>query len=659
MKAERLLISVLLAACAAPRGPAEPRGLAPIVPREAAAAGPAATGAAPVPAPGSSSADAAAERGAVVGSPAGGEGLGAPPPASPGPIPGGEAGAAATGGAPGSPAVPAWALGLPPPLPPPEPPPTPAPVPPPVEALLPAVVASADLMDLVWSHRLDFGEAGVPLVTIRLMEGQEELTFRPRGPAKVTLRGGAVLPVAAGAVLRVRARAVRPAAFVHQVLLDAHPAAAEARLAASRRAWEERGITVRSRVVGGVFGIGGRIVDNRRELLFADGDGSERAARELAEELRRQFGVRLPIDRRLADRPSGTLRLLDGAGALLGEADSALALDVDGGAGFVVEGVVHDLRERGREREDRSYGGRLVVTLDADGRLAAVHAVALEELLRGLVPAEMPALSHIEALKAQAVTARSNVLAQIGIRHLEDPYMLCAEVHCQAYRGEGAHHPRTDEAIRATSGEALFGRKDQRLVDAVYHAMCGGHGEHNEYVWGNTPDPALRGRPDLATPDGVADGLADEARLRRYLASDADAWCRRPAATRRDRWRWERRLTADALREVGESLGVGRVRELEVRARGVSGRARALRVTGTDGSAEVAGELRIRRLLGNLPSAMVVFDRDGDGWIARGGGWGHGAGMCQWGAVGRAEAGQDYRQILKAYYSGAEVAKVY
>jgi SpoIID/LytB domain protein len=514
-------------------------------------------------------------------------------------------------------------------------------------------------MDLLWSHRLDFGEGGVPLVTIRLMEGQEEVTFRARGPGRVTLRGGGEVPVAAGAVLRVRAQGVRPAAFVHQVLLDAQPAAAEAKLTAARRAWEERGLTVRSRRVGGVFGIGGRIVDNRRELLFADGDGSERAAHDLSEELRRQLGTRLPLDRRLADRPAGTLRLLDAKGALLGEADSALALDVDGGAGFVVEGVVHDLRERGREREDRSYGGRLVVTLDADGRLAAVHAVAMEELLRGLVPAEMPALSHLEALKAQAVTARSNVLAQIGIRHLEDPYMLCAEVHCQAYRGEGAHHPRTDEAIRATAGEAIFGRKDQRLVDAVYHAMCGGHGENNEFVWGNAPDPALRGRPDLAAAPEAARGLADEARLRRWLAADVDAWCRRPAATRRDRWRWERRLTAEALKDVGESLGVGLVRELDVRARGVSGRARYLRVTGTEGTAEVAGELRIRRLLGNLPSAMVVFDRDGDGWLARGGGWGHGAGMCQWGAVGRAEAGQDYRQILRAYYSGAEVAKVY
>jgi len=98
---------------------------------------------------------------------------------------------------------------------------------------------------------------------------------------------------------------------------------------------------------------------------------------------------------------------------------------------------------------------------------------------------------------------------------------------------------------------------------------------------------------------------------------------------------------------------------IEVVARGVSGRARLLRVAGDHGRAEVSGELRIRRLLGNLPSSMFVVERAGDGAVLRGGGWGHGAGMCQWGAVGRAEAGQGYREILRAYYSGAEVARIY
>jgi SpoIID/LytB domain protein len=108
-----------------------------------------------------------------------------------------------------------------------------------------------------------------------------------------------------------------------------------------------------------------------------------------------------------------------------------------------------------------------------------------------------------------------------------------------------------------------------------------------------------------------------------------------------------------------DGLVGARVRRLSVVARGASGRATALRVEGAAGSADVAGELRIRRLLRNLPSAMFVVDREGPEWVLHGGGWGHGAGMCQWGAVGRAEAGQGYRQILRAYFSGAEVARIF
>jgi stage II sporulation protein D len=622
-----LLLVALSLSCATPRAPAEP------------AAPPAA--AAPVELAPAAIEPAPAVTAAIEPAPAAPASAEPPPPAS---------------GTPAAASQPSWATDLPPPLPAPEPPPEPEPV----EAILPAVVANADLMDLLWSHRLDFGEGNVPLVTIRIMEGQGEVSFRPRGRGKVALRGGEPVPVEPGAALRVRIEDGHPAAYVHQMLLSEAPADETSQLAAARATWQERGLTVRSRFVGGTYGIGGRIVDNRREILFADGDGTLASARARVEAFQRQFGVRLAVDQRLAARPSGRLVLLDGKGRKLGEADSALALDVEAG-GFVVEGVVHDLRETGRERETRSYGGRLIVTVDGAGKLAVVHAVPLEELLRGLVPAEMPALSHPEALKAQSVTARSNVLAQIGVRHLGDPYMLCAEVHCQAYKGEGSHHPRTDEAIRATAGEAIFGARDRKLVDAVYHAMCGGHGEDNDVVWGNHPDPALRGRPDLAPEAATAwaAGLSEEERLRAFLSSDVEGWCRRPAATRKDRWRWERRLGPADLAAVGAALGVGPAVSLEVRGRGVSGRARSLHVVGAAGSADVTGELAIRRLLKNLPSAMAVLDRDGDGWIVRGGGWGHGVGMCQWGAVGRAEAGQGYRDILRAYYAGAEVAKVY
>jgi SpoIID/LytB domain protein len=541
--------------------------------------------------------------------------------------------------------------GLPPPLPPPEPPPL-AP---------PSASELSDPVEVLWGHRLDFSSRGEPLVSIRLMEGQREIVFRTRGRARVGLRGGGSVEVPAGARLAVRARRTVPAAIVHHPLLAEAPLAERERLEPARRTWAARGVLLLSRVEGGIYGIGGHVVDNRRELLLAASDGSEAGARRTAEALREPGEAALPLHAEIVARPRGTLELRAEGGAPLGDADAALWVDVEGDAGFVVEGVEHERSPTAHGREDRAYVGRLYVTLDGRGALTAVHGVALEELLRGLVPSEMPASSHLEALKAQAVTARSNVLAQLGTRHLTDPFMLCAEVHCQAYRGDAARTARTDQAVRATRGEALFRRVDRTLVDAVYSAMCGGHGEDNDQIWGTAPNPSLRGRPDLPHDEGGrwARALGDEGNLRAFLAAAPDAWCRRPAAARKDRFRWQRRLTEAELDAALAPLGVGAVRRLSVIARGVSGRARILRVEGDAGPAEVAGELRIRRLLGNLPSAMFVVDREGGATVLRGGGWGHGAGMCQWGAVGRAEAGQSYRDILRAYYSGAEVARVY
>ena len=530
------------------------------------------------------------------------------------------------------------------PLPPPLPPPTPPPEPVPHATPPPATSSGADILELLWGHRIEFGPGGQPLVTIRLMEGQEQLVIRTLGRARLALRAGPRLDLPAGTRLVVRARATEPARLVTAPLLAEADWAGRGAIEAARADWTARGVPVRVRTIGGVYGIAGRVVDTRRLRLLGE---------------REPPGQKFPSDVELMARPRGRLEVASEAGPL-GEADSAATVDGLDGGELAVESVEHALDGR-PAREERRYRSRLVATVDASGRLALVAVVPLEELLRGLVPAEMPASSHLEALKAQAVTARSNVLAQLGTRHLGDPYVICAEVHCQAYRGAGAAHPRTDEAIRTTAGEALFGKADRTLVDGVYSALCGGHGEDNDAVWPVTPSASLRGHPDLANGGAAAwpATLKDEGTLRRFLTTPVDAWCRRPAAARKDRFRWERRFSAVDLDLLAEPLGVGEVRGLTVLARGVSGRATSLRVEGQAGAAEVAGELTIRRLLRNLPSAMFVVDREGPEWVLRGGGWGHGAGMCQWGAVGRAEAGQGYREILRAYFSGAEVVRIY
>jgi len=544
----------------------------------------------------------------------------------------------------------------------------PAPLPPPAAA--PAPADATDPYEVLWGHHLDFAQGGEPLVNIRIMEGQEAIAFRARGPAVIRPRGGTPVEVPAGARILVRAEDGHPSRLGYHALVAEGPAADRDRLDEVRRLYADRGVSLVLRRVGDVHGIAGRVIDNRRELLLVEGDGSEAGARADIERLRAKFGARAQMNVEVAERPRARLVLVGESGAPIGEAASVVVAEAE--EGFVVEGVQHDLGPVARSREDRAYRGRIYLVVDAGGHVAAVHGVPLEELLLGLVPSEMPASSPLEALKAQAVTARSNVLAQLGTRHLSDPYMLCAEVHCQAYRGDGARTPRTDQAVRETRGEALFGQRDRTVVDAVYSAMCGGHGEDNDKVWGTAPNPSLRGHPDLpASERGRWDrALSDEGRLRAFLAPGQpeaeQAFCRRPVG-RRDRFRWEQRYSADDMDRAVAALGVGHVTSLTVTSRGVSGRARVLRVEGARGTAEVSGELAIRRALRHpqaqgkdgLPSAMFVVDRDGEGFVLRGGGWGHGAGMCQWGAVGRAEAGQGYREILRAYFSGAEVGALY
>ena len=517
-----------------------------------------------------------------------------------------------------------------------------------------------DPLDLLWSHRLNFAAGGAPLVTIRLMEGQQEVVLKTATRARLRLRGAGVLDVPARAAIHIRARGALPAALSYHPLLGEAPYAERGRLEPIRRSWEQRGVEVRQRLTGGIYGIAGRVIDNRRVVLLAAGDGSEASARDFAEQALLRHGARTAVFTEVVRRPSGLLDVEDVAGRRLASADTLVTLEAENG-GFVVARVEHDVGYAAHGFEDRAYHGRLHVTIDSSGRLAAVLAVPLEELLRGIVPSEIPAGSPREALKAQSVTARSNVLAQIGTRHLTDPYVLCSEVHCQAYRGDAAQTAPTDAAVRATTGEAVFGAKDHVLVDAVYSAVCGGHGEDNDAVWPTLASPSLRGRPDLPAEDARrwGGGLADEQRLRSFLADAPPGWCGRAAGLRKDRYRWERRFAPSALDTLLAVVGVGHVRALEVASRGVSGRARSLVVTGDGGRGVVEGELHIRRLLGNLPSAMFVVDRDGDHLVLRGGGWGHGAGMCQWGAIGRAQAGQSYREILRAYYSGAEAARIY
>ncbi|MFL6202934.1 MAG: SpoIID/LytB domain-containing protein [Thermoanaerobaculia bacterium] len=142
----------------------------------------------------------------------------------------------------------------------------------------------------------------------------------------------------------------------------------------------------------------------------------------------------------------------------------------------------------------KRYRGRILVYLNDRGLLNLINEVPVEQYLRGVVPSEMgpDQYNQVEALKAQAVAARTYTLRNLG-EFAREGYDICATPRCQVYNGMGVEHPLSDRAISETAGQVLL--YDGRLVDALYSSTCGGHTEDVQVVFPLKQDPYLRGVP--------------------------------------------------------------------------------------------------------------------------------------------------------------------
>lgn len=309
------------------------------------------------------------------------------------------------------------------------------------------------------------------------------------------------------------------------------------------------------------------------------------------------------------------------------------------------------------------YKGEFELSVDSEGGLSLVNVLDLEDYVAGVVPYEIGALSPFEALRAQAVVARTAALSSLG-RHEEHGYDLCATTHCQVYRGAGAElaYPAVRDAVDSTSGEVLFyGGVAAR--GANYHACCGGLTESAGDLWG-TDVPYMHtvrcNREPYSTDDGF-DMSQEEEVLRWIQTPDPDDNCYGSNG-----YRWKVEYSQEALAKILEPvIGVdARVESLEVVARTPRGAAVRLVVHTSAGDYEVAGEYGIRAALGGtrvIKSGVFVVSADANPptkFEFEGAGYGHGVGMCQYGARAMALAGNDYISILEKYYPGATVGSL-
>jgi len=306
-------------------------------------------------------------------------------------------------------------------------------------------------------------------------------------------------------------------------------------------------------------------------------------------------------------------------------------------------------------KPDRPYRGAMELLLGADG-LAVVNVVAVEDYLKGVVSSEMRCSYPLEALKAQAVAARTYALKNVG-RFADQGFDLDDTARSQVYGGYFSEDPRTTQAVTETAGKVLT--YDNQLISAVYSSTCGGYTESAEEAWGRKV-PYLTSVPDFeGTPDGIVPHPVDEAGWAAYCKSWHDLNCLQPKFARPEVFRWVRALTRKDLEaSLPADQQVGTVMNIIPLHRGASGRITALRIDGSARSVTLQTELTIRHALGNLRSSAFTVDiyRDDAGkpviFLLWGAGWGHGLGMCQVGAVGLASQGWKYDAILAHYYQG-------
>ena len=299
---------------------------------------------------------------------------------------------------------------------------------------------------------------------------------------------------------------------------------------------------------------------------------------------------------------------------------------------------------------DRIYRGDLKVVIDEG--ITLINFISVEEYLYGVLPAEISPSVDREALKAQAVAARSIAVKSIlNPRHKNKNFDVCADVHCQVYQGASVEKDVTNRAVNDTKGEIVIYAKTP--IEAIYHSNCGG---------------CLR--PDVfSKKDYYAHGFDSKKSFTGLSRYEEELWCVTFAEnfcshSSKSSYRWQRVYDAEDFAFVfGYELRD--LKKIIPKEKGSCVSYKAVEITTSKEKTNITGDLNIRNYFDKLRSSAFKVDIKFSAdklpkmlffW---GTGFGHGAGMCQEGAEYMADEGYTYQEILRHYYPHTEVIKRY
>lgn len=274
---------------------------------------------------------------------------------------------------------------------------------------------------------------------------------------------------------------------------------------------------------------------------------------------------------------------------------------------------------------NKTYRGTFLLYLSA-GELLLVNQVMLEQYLYGVLPCEVSPNWEKEALKAQAVAARTFAIYN-RLNNKTPEYDLEAGVASQVYKGFDIEAAPTNNAINETTGEILA--YEDTIIQAFFHSNSGGKTASSAEVWGGDY---------------------------KYLQSIDDPYS---ASSKGYKWKYE--ISSDKLSALmlKSKFTIGSVEEISIIDRTESNRVNTLKLKGTTGDIIIKGK-DLRALIGNeqIKSTNFTVSSISGGFTFEGFGWGHGVGLSQEGAREMANLGRTYKEILRHYYKDTKIKKV-
>ncbi|MCD4782424.1 MAG: SpoIID/LytB domain-containing protein [Candidatus Eremiobacteraeota bacterium] len=324
----------------------------------------------------------------------------------------------------------------------------------------------------------------------------------------------------------------------------------------------------------------------------------------------------------------------------------------------------------------QSYRGEVQFIPEKSGRIRVMNLLTLDEYVAGVVPREVPASYPKEALRAMAVVARTFAESSRG-KHKKEGFDVCNTVHCQVYGGLMGERLSASEAVADTSGEIVASGGSP--VFTTFHSTCGGYGADVSSVWSGKSRHLVGG---FDGPGKYDRDLSDEKTFREFIDNPPNCYCNKSG-----RFRWVETYSRGEMKKLlDESLGyfkgrgkmdVGRIYSMKIIDRAKDGRMQVMEIVTSQGTYHIKKD-RMRWITsggkigtGGLPSTLFYLTpwetgnekrekgkgKSESGFKFTGGGWGHGVGMCQEGARGMAEAGKDYREIIRHYYEDVEIER--